>query len=70
MPIVAVTANALDQQIVEGRHAGMVEHLVKPFTAEELLTVVERVARRDARSRRFASRQRSIPMCWHNWLPT
>ncbi len=44
VPIVAVTANALDQQIVDGRHAGMVEHLVKPFTAEELLTVVERVA--------------------------
>ncbi len=44
VPIVAVTANALDQQILEGRHAGMVEHLVKPFTAEELLTVVERVA--------------------------
>ena len=46
VPIIAVTANALNQQIVEGRHAGMVEHLVKPFTAEELLTVVERVARR------------------------
>ena len=46
VPIVAVTANALDQQIVEGRHAGMVEHLVKPFTAEDLLIVVERVAAR------------------------
>ena len=44
VPVVAVTANALDEQIVEGRHAGMVEHLVKPFSAEELLTVVERVA--------------------------
>ena len=48
VPIIAVTANALDQQIVEGRHAGMVEHLVKPFTADELLTVVERVATRCA----------------------
>ena len=53
VPIVAVTANALDQQIVEGRHAGMVEHLVKPFTAEELLTVVERVA----------ARRPPVPLC-------
>jgi signal transduction histidine kinase/DNA-binding response OmpR family regulator len=48
VPIVAVTANALDQQIIEGRRAGMVEHLVKPFTAEELLAVVTRVARRSS----------------------
>ncbi len=43
VPIVAVTANALDHQILEGRRAGMVDHLTKPFTPDELLAVVERV---------------------------
>lgn len=46
VPIVAVTANALDQHVEECRRAGMAEHLAKPFTQAELLAVVTRVAGR------------------------
>jgi signal transduction histidine kinase/DNA-binding NarL/FixJ family response regulator len=42
--IVAMTANALDRHAEECRQAGMVEHLAKPVTQEELLAVVTRVA--------------------------
>ena len=45
VPIVAVTANALDQHAEECRRAGMSEHLAKPFTQAELLAVVARAAR-------------------------
>jgi signal transduction histidine kinase/DNA-binding NarL/FixJ family response regulator len=44
VPIVAVTANALDAQIGEYRHAGMVGHLTKPFAPDELLKTVARIA--------------------------
>jgi CheY-like chemotaxis protein len=44
VPIVAVTANALDQHADECRQAGMCEHLAKPFTAAELTAVVVRAA--------------------------
>jgi CheY-like chemotaxis protein len=44
VPIVAMTANALDQHAEECRLAGMVEHLAKPVTQAELLAVVTRVA--------------------------
>ena len=44
VPIVAMTANALDQHAEECRRAGMVEHLAKPVTQAELLAVVARVA--------------------------
>jgi signal transduction histidine kinase/DNA-binding NarL/FixJ family response regulator len=44
VPIVAVTANALDQQADECRRAGMTEYLAKPFTQDELLAVIARVA--------------------------
>jgi signal transduction histidine kinase/ActR/RegA family two-component response regulator len=44
VPIVAVTANALDQHAEECRRAGMSAHLAKPFTQAELLTVVQRAA--------------------------
>lgn len=46
VPIVAVTANALDQHVEECRRAGMSEHLAKPFTQAELLAVVMRAAAR------------------------
>ena len=59
VPIVAVTANALDHQVVEGRRAGMVAHLVKPFTADELLEVVERVTMRPAPAA-------FDPACWRS----
>ncbi len=44
VPIVAMTANALDQHAEECHRAGMVEHLAKPVTQAELLAVVTRVA--------------------------
>ncbi len=44
VPIVAVTANALDQHAEECRRAGMSEHLAKPFTQTELTAVVARAA--------------------------
>jgi CheY-like chemotaxis protein/HPt (histidine-containing phosphotransfer) domain-containing protein len=46
VPIVAVTANALDHHAEECRRAGMTDHLAKPFTQAELLTVVARAATR------------------------
>jgi signal transduction histidine kinase/DNA-binding response OmpR family regulator len=46
VPVVAVTANALDQHAEECRRAGMADHLAKPFTQAELLAMVMRVARR------------------------
>jgi signal transduction histidine kinase/DNA-binding response OmpR family regulator len=42
VPIVAVTANALDRDAEECRRAGMTQHLAKPFTQAELLAVVSR----------------------------
>jgi signal transduction histidine kinase/CheY-like chemotaxis protein/HPt (histidine-containing phosphotransfer) domain-containing protein len=44
VPIVAVTANALDAQVRECHLAGMVGHLAKPFAPDELLKTVARVA--------------------------
>ena len=46
VPIVAATANALDHHAEECRRAGMTDHLAKPFTQAELLTVVARAAAR------------------------
>jgi CheY-like chemotaxis protein len=42
VPIVAVTANALDHHAEECRRAGMSEHLAKPFTQAELSAVLAR----------------------------
>jgi HPt (histidine-containing phosphotransfer) domain-containing protein len=46
VPIVAITANALDHHAEECRRAGMTDHLAKPFTQSELLAVVARTAAR------------------------
>ncbi len=46
VPIVAVTANALDHHAEECRRAGMTDHLAKPFTQSELLAVVAHAATR------------------------
>lgn len=46
VPIVAVTANALDRHAEECRRAGMTDYLAKPFTQEELLATVMRAAAR------------------------
>ena len=46
VPIVAVTANALDEHAEACRLAGMSGHLAKPFTQTELLAVVARAVAR------------------------
>jgi CheY-like chemotaxis protein/HPt (histidine-containing phosphotransfer) domain-containing protein len=46
VPIVAVTANALDRHAEECRRAGMSEYLAKPFVKSELLAAVSRAAAR------------------------
>jgi PAS domain S-box-containing protein len=43
IPIVAMTANVLPQQVAAFRLAGMDDHVGKPFRREQLLTIVERV---------------------------
>jgi signal transduction histidine kinase/DNA-binding response OmpR family regulator len=45
LPIVAIVSDALDQRIIAGRSLGIMHHLVKPFSAHELLAMVDRVAR-------------------------
>lgn len=52
VPIVAVTANALDEHAEECRLAGMSGHLAKPFTQTELLGVVGRAVARYRHARR------------------
>jgi CheY-like chemotaxis protein/HPt (histidine-containing phosphotransfer) domain-containing protein len=51
VPIVAMTANALDQHAEECRRAGMTEYLAKPFTEAELLAIVAKAAARRPRDR-------------------
>ena len=46
VPIVAMTANALDRHAEECRQAGMSEYLAKPFLRAELLAAVARAAAR------------------------
>jgi signal transduction histidine kinase/CheY-like chemotaxis protein/HPt (histidine-containing phosphotransfer) domain-containing protein len=48
VPIVAVTANALDQHAEECRRTGMSQHLAKPFTQAELIAVVKRATAHQA----------------------
>jgi signal transduction histidine kinase/ActR/RegA family two-component response regulator len=42
LPIVALTANVLPQQVAQFRAAGMDDHIGKPFRPDELLAMVER----------------------------
>lgn len=42
VPIVAMTANAFEEDIKDAKQAGMNEHLAKPFDLEKLMTVLER----------------------------
>lgn len=50
IPVVALTANVLADQIEACRAAGMDDHLGKPIKVEDLLTLLSRVARLDDRS--------------------
>jgi len=44
VPIIAMTANVLPQQIESFRRAGMDAHIGKPFKREELLAAIDRLA--------------------------
>jgi CheY-like chemotaxis protein len=44
LPIIAMTANVLPQQIAQFRAAGMDDHVGKPFKREELYSAVQRWA--------------------------
>ncbi|MBE7199473.1 MAG: response regulator, partial [Parafilimonas terrae] len=44
VPIIALTANVLPQQVAEFREAGMTDHVGKPFRREELLAAIDRWA--------------------------
>jgi CheY-like chemotaxis protein len=46
VPIIAMISDAIDQRIIAGRSLGIVHHLVKPFSAHELLAMIDRIARR------------------------
>lgn len=48
MPIVAMTANVMPDQIAEYRAAGMSNHLSKPIDVDRLRTILAHVARPDA----------------------
>jgi signal transduction histidine kinase/CheY-like chemotaxis protein/HPt (histidine-containing phosphotransfer) domain-containing protein len=55
LPIVAMTANVLPQQVVELRAAGLDDHVGKPFRTEALLAVIDRWAGRGAEPPRPAT---------------
>ena len=42
LPIVAMTANVMPQQVAQFREAGMDDHIGKPFEREQLFAVIER----------------------------
>ncbi|HEY8380585.1 MAG TPA: ATP-binding protein [Microvirga sp.] len=42
LPIIAMTANVLPQQVAQFRAAGMTDHVGKPFKKEELLSVIRK----------------------------
>jgi signal transduction histidine kinase/DNA-binding response OmpR family regulator len=48
VPIIAVTADALDADREEYRRLGLVDHLSKPFAAADLLAMIAKVVRRHA----------------------
>jgi CheY-like chemotaxis protein len=49
VPIIAMTANVLPQQVTSFREAGMNDHVGKPFKREELYLAIARW--RDRRNR-------------------
>ncbi len=42
IPIIAMTANAFESDVKEALDAGMNAHVPKPFTKEELITVISK----------------------------
>ncbi len=51
LPIVALTANVMAEQVAECRMAGMDEHLTKPVRKEALFEVIDRVGRMAGKAR-------------------
>ncbi len=47
VPIIALTANTLDNDKEKCINAGMNDYLAKPFTAEELLEVIKRFEKQE-----------------------
>ncbi len=47
IPIVALTANTLDNDREKCIQAGMDEYLAKPFTAQELIAVIQKFIQRE-----------------------
>jgi len=61
LPIVAMTANVLPQQVAELRAAGLDDHVGKPFRTEALLAAIDRWAcPRDAHPRAAAALDRTV----------
>jgi CheY-like chemotaxis protein len=54
IPIIALTANAMDEQIQSCREAGMTDHVAKPIDQEQLLAAVAKWA---VHGSRYAARQ-------------
>jgi PAS domain S-box-containing protein len=51
VPIIAVTANAMPNDVERGRRAGFTDYLTKPFDVAHVLTTVDRWLLREAASR-------------------
>ncbi len=60
LPILAMTANVLPQQVAELRAAGLDDHIGKPFRVDALLAAIDRWAG-PARSRRAAGARSTAP---------
>jgi PAS domain S-box-containing protein len=54
VPIIALTANVLPQQIASFKAAGMQDHVCKPFKRADLLDAVDRIGRHDRVERNIA----------------
>jgi CheY-like chemotaxis protein len=54
VPIIALTANVLPQQIASFKAAGMQDHVCKPFKRADLLDAVDRIGRHDSVERNIA----------------
>ena len=60
LPVVAMTANVLPQQVAALRAAGLDDHVGKPFRAQALLAAVDRWTGRDAEPRPGGTIDRSV----------
>lgn len=66
LPIAAIVSDALDQRIIAGRSLGILHHLVKPFSAHELVALIDRLARRHDHESIHADV--GVPAPSHTWI--